>query len=147
MNNETPLINGEAVSWAQITVNLLGVPLTGITAVSYEDMQEIMNNYGKGNYPVSRGFGKVESKASITLLAEEANALIDRAPIGRLQEIPEFDIVVAYLPVGSVEAPYSHTIRNCRFKGNNRKVKQGDTKVEVEYELVVSHIEWSSKEV
>ena len=147
MANVTPLINGEAVSWAQITVNLLGVPLTGITSISYEDTQEITDNYGKGNYPVSRGFGKVESKANLALLAEEANALIERAPKGRLQEIPEFDVIVSYLPVGSTAEPYSHTIRNCRFKGNKRGVKQGDTKVEVEYELICSHIEWSSKEV
>lgn len=145
--NETPLINGEAVSWAQITVNMLGTSVIGITSISYEDTQEIVDNYGKGNYPVSRGFGKVESKASITLLAEEANALMQRAPKGRMQEIPEFDIVVSYLPVGSTGAPYSHVVRNCRFKGNKRDVKQGDTKVEVQYELACSHIEWTSKEV
>lgn len=145
--NETPLINGEAVAWAQVTVNMLGTPVIGITAISYEETQEITDNYGKGNYPVSRGFGKVETKASVTLLAEESDAIVVKAPKGRLQEIPEFDVVVAYLPVGSTGAPFSHTLRNCRFKGNKRDVKQGDTKVEVQYDLACSHIEWTSKEV
>ncbi|MEO1053914.1 MAG: hypothetical protein AAFX87_24975 [Bacteroidota bacterium] len=147
MANETPLINGESVSWAQLTVNVLNTPIVGITSVSYEDMQEIVDNYGKGNYPVSRGFGKVETKASLTLLAEEADGLVQRAPKGRLQEIPEFDMVVTYLPVGSVGTPISHVVRNCRFKGNKRDIKQGDTKVEVQYEICASHIEWTSKEV
>jgi len=139
---QTTLINGEAVSWAQINVTILGNVISGITAISYEDEQEITNNYGKGNFPVSRGFGKIESKASMTLLAEEVDVLQEAAPDGRLQSIPEFDVLVSYIPVGGSTTIRNHKIRNCRFTNNKREAKQGDTQVEVELELMPSHIEW-----
>ena len=136
-----PLINGEAFSWSSITVNLFGVPVTGIVAVNYKDEQEIEDNWGAGNFPVSRGFGPVKAEASITLLAEEDELLIEKAPEGRLQNIPEFDIVVAYIRPGTTKI-VNHTLKNCRFMGNGRDVKQGDKKIEVEHTLVISHINW-----
>lgn len=136
-----PLINGEAMSWASITVNLFGVPVPGITAISYKDEQEIEDNWGAGNYPVSRGFGPVKAEGSITLLAEEDELLIDKAPEGRLQNIPEFDVVIAYIRQGTNRV-ITHTLKNCRFMGNSRDVKQGDKKIEVEHTLIVSHINW-----
>ncbi|MCG8476208.1 MAG: hypothetical protein MI784_12140 [Cytophagales bacterium] len=135
-----PLVNGRTYSWSDITVNILGNPVAGITAVSYEDKQEMENVYAAGNKPVARGYGKIESTGSITLLADEVESLMSAAPNGRLQEIPEFDIVVAYeTESGEVK---THTLKNCRFKSNKRDMKSGDMKMEVAMDLLVSHIEW-----
>ena len=41
-----PLVNGQAYSYVDITVNILGVPLAGITAIEYEMKSEITGNYG-----------------------------------------------------------------------------------------------------
>ena len=138
----TPLINGTRHSWGNIKVMLLGRTVTGITSISYEDKQEKVNNYGQGNYPVSRGLGKYEASAKITLHAYEAEA-IQRAMIGaRMQDIEPFEIVVTYLPEGA-DTLVVHIIRNAEFTTNKREVKQGDTLIEIEYELIVSHINWA----
>jgi len=135
-----PLINGQAYSWSQITLNVLGVQVAGFEAISYEENQEMVDNYGGGNRPVSRGLGRIETTGSVTLHMEEVEALQTAAPNRRLQAIPEFDIVVAFLPDnGNIVI---HTLKNCRFKTNKRDMTEGDTKVAVEIELQISHINW-----
>ena len=64
------------------------------------------------------------------------------APFGRLNKIPEFDIVVIYLDDSLVLR--KHKIRNVRFTGNNRKSNTGDTSIPVDLDLIISHIEWIS---
>ncbi len=139
-NPFVPLINGKAHEWADITLVLFGVPVAGITAISYKMKQEMENNYGAGNRPVSRGHGNVMPEASITLLAEEVEAITAQAPERNLMAIPEFDVVVAYLPEGGV--PVQHVIKYCRFTENSRDVKQGDKKIEVQIPLIVGDIKF-----
>ena len=135
-----PLINGRTYDYASIIVNIMSVPVAGIPAIEYSDEQEIEDNYGAGTMPVNRGFGKYKATAKLTLFMEEVEAITALAINGRLQDIPEFDIIVAYVNSGNV--PVTHKLRNCRFKSNNRKAKSGDTKIEVELDLIVSHITW-----
>lgn len=137
-----PLINGIRHSWASISVNLLGRLVSGFTAVSYEETQNKTNNYGQGIFPVSRGLGKYEAKASITLHSYEVDAiLLALGPMKRLTDIAPFDIVISYLPTGS-DLLVNHVIRNAEFTSNKRDVKQGDTVIETQFDLIVSHIEW-----
>lgn len=138
----TPLINGIRHSWASIKCNVLGRTVTGITAINYEDKQEKTNNYGAGIYPVSRGLGKYEATASITLHAYETEAIQRSIGVGRrIQDIAPFDIVVSY--INDSDQLVTHVLRNCEFTNNKRDVKQGDTVIEVEHELIISHIEWN----
>jgi hypothetical protein len=139
----TPLINGTSHSWADIVVNLLGVPLAGIVAVKYDDKQDKENNYGAGNMPVSRGRGRIQCTASITLASEEILSLQKAAPNKRIQEIASFDIVVSYIPLNSLSIT-TDILKNCEFKSNARDVKEGDMKVQTELELIVSHIVWDA---
>jgi len=135
-----PLINGEAYSWSQITVNVLGREIAGITAVKYDEKQEIEDNKGAGTRPVSRGYGSIEATASVTLHMVELEELQSIAPEGNIMRIPEFDITVSYLPEnGNI---VNHTIHNCRFMSNMRDVKQGDKEIATEIELKTSHISW-----
>lgn len=135
----TPLINGVAYSWADVTMNIMGVPIVGVTDISYEEPQEVEGNYGAGNYPVSLGYGKVEPKASITLHMEEVEKITDVAPNRRVQEIPPFDIVVNFLRGTKT---VTHKIRNAVIKTNKRELKQGDKVFAVQFDLFCSHIEW-----
>lgn len=136
-----PLVNGTAYSWSQISCNILGRDVAGITSISYGESQEMENNYGAGNRPVSRGYGKIEATASVTLDMVEVESLQQIAPNGRLQDIPEFDIIVAYVPSGQART-VTHRIHNCRFKSNKREVEQGAMNISVELELIVSHLSW-----
>lgn len=141
VNNGIPLINGSLYSWGDITATIGGVPVTGITAVEYEDKQDVVNKYGAGRYPVGRAKGRITPSAKITLYQEELDAIQAQAPMGRIQDLAPFDLTVTYIPdTGIVK---TDKIRNCQFTGNSRKWKEGDTGQEVELELVPSHIEWS----
>lgn len=135
-----PLINGKSYEWADIAINILGVTIVGVTSIEYEEKQGMENIYGAGRFPVSRGYGKVEPTAKITLLMEEVQAIMAVAPLGRIQDIPEFDISVIYLDSALVTV--KHKLRNVRFMSNNRNSSSGDTSVPVEMDLILSHVEW-----
>jgi len=135
-----PLINGKSYEWADIILNLLGVPIAGITAIMYGEKQDMKNIPGAGNRVVSRGYGNIEANAKITLLMEEVEAIQLVAPKGNIMAIPEFNITVVYLDPLLVTKV--HTLRNVRFTGNQRDVKQGDTSIGVEMDLIISHVDW-----
>lgn len=141
INNGIPLVNGMLYSWADIVTSISGVPVTGIVGVEYGDDQEVVNKYGAGRHPVGRAKGRITPSAKIILYQEEVEAIQRQAPNGRIQDIAPFDITVTYLPDSGIVT--TDKIRNCQFKGNSRKWKEGDTGQEVELELVPSHIEWN----
>lgn len=135
-----PLINGKSYEWADIAVNVLGVPIVGITSIEYEERQNMQNIYGAGKFPVSRAYGNIEPTAKLTILMEEMENIQSVAPLGRIQDIPEFDIIVIYLDAALVIR--KHVLKNCRFMNNRRAVNQGDTSIPVELDLVISHIQY-----
>jgi len=138
--NITPLINGKAYEYADITVNILGVPFLEVTAIEYSETANIENIYATGRYPIARGHGTVEPTAKITILMGDVQNLVSVAPNGRLHDIPEFDIIVTYTDVNLI--PVTHKIKNVRFKNNVISSATGDTSIPVEIDLVPSHIEW-----
>jgi hypothetical protein len=136
-----PLLNGRAYDWASIRLQLLGLTITGVTAISYEDSQEKTNNKGAGIYASSRGYGAYEAKASITLEMKEVERIEAALPPGqRLQDIGPFNVTVSYVNGSNVMV--NHTIHNCEFLGNKREIKTGDTNIEVALDLIPSHITW-----
>lgn len=135
------LINGQAYAWSSIQVNIAGVDIIGITAISYSDTQEIEPVYGVGDKPIAVGMGPITYEGSITLLAEEVDRMQVVAPNGRLQELPFFDIIVSYdNGLGNLKV---HRLQACRFKANSRESAQGDTMIEVELELFIGDIKWN----
>ncbi len=135
-----PLINGKSYEYADITCIILGIPVVGITSIEYGEESKIENIYATGRFPVSRGVGQVEPSAKITMLMEEVMNIVSAANLGRIYDIPEFDIIVSFTDVSLI--PVVHKIRNCRFKNNKISSSTGDTSIPVELDLVISHIEW-----
>lgn len=139
MDISTPLINGREYGWADIVVNVSATAIAGIKAVKYEEDQEKENIYGAGRNPVSRGYGRVKTTGSITLLSGTVFALQAAAPKGKLHNIAPFPIVVMYQPeTGPI---VKHTLKNCEFKKTTFDWKEGDMSKDIELELVISHIE------
>jgi hypothetical protein len=139
---QVPLINGRAYDWASLKAQLLGQTIAGITAVMYEDTQAKVDNGGAGTMPTSRGYGKYEAKASVTLEMKEVERI--QAAVGtgrRLQDIPPFNIIISY--VNESNLLVTHTLWNCEFTNNKREIKTGDTNIDVQLELIISHITWS----
>lgn len=142
-NDVTPLINGQRHSWASIRMNLLGRDVSGVVAIDYDDKQEKANIYGAGTKPVARGKGKYEATAKITLHAYEVDAIQATLEPGKhLVDIKPFDVIVKFDDEDTDDPVITHVIRNAEFMSNKRSNKQGDTGMEVELELIISHIEW-----
>ena len=135
----TPLINGFEYGWANIVVNVGGMQVTGIKAIKYEEEQDKENIYGAGRNPVARGYGRVKTTGSITLLASSVLSMMSNAPGGKLYNIAPFPITVAYQP--PTGAMVKHTLKNCEFKKSAFDWKEGDMSKDVELELVISHID------
>ncbi|OXA83674.1 hypothetical protein B0A56_00705 [Flavobacterium columnare NBRC 100251 = ATCC 23463] len=138
----TPLINGREYGWADLAFTIAGVPVIGITAIKYDEEQEKENIYGAGRHPVSRGYGRVKTTASITLLSGTVMGLKAGAPNNQLHKIAPFTITVCYQPDGG--ALVTHLLKNCEFKKTPFDWKEGDLSKPIELELILSHIEQKS---
>lgn len=141
--NRPTIINkfGKVAGWNSITLRMLGRDVEGITELEYNDSLEKENVYGAGGFPVGRGEGNYQAKASITLLQEEIVALQKSLGPGKhLTDIAPFDIPVRYEYNGF---SYKDVIRNAEFLGNARAVKQNDKSITNKFDLLVSHIEWN----
>lgn len=135
----TPLINGREYGWGDIVVNISATSVTGIRAIKYEEDQEKENIYGAGRNPVSRGYGRVKTTGSITVLAATVFAMQAVAPKGKLHNIAPFPIVVSYQPESGPIV--KHILKNCEFKKTTFDWKEGDMSKDIELELVISHVE------
>lgn len=134
-----PLINGRAYDFTQITVSLLSVPLSGVSALNYSEEQEKTNNFGTGNRPTSRGQGPIDSSGSIELSMNEVEAIRDAAPDGSLLKIPAFDITVVF---GNPQKPVVHVLKNVEFTNDGVDSSQGDTDLRRTFDLVISHVKY-----
>ena len=139
-NNGIPLINGVEYGWSDVVLCINGVPVAGITAISYGDKQDMQNIYGAGRHPVGRGKGRITPSAKITLLMSEVVAIQSQSVNGRIQDIAPFDITVSYLPANGKIV--TDKIRNCQFVENKRDTKEGDMSIPVELELLPGFIDW-----
>lgn len=137
----SPLINGRSYGWGDIIVTIGALPVTGITAIKYEEDQEKEDVYGAGRYPVARGYGRVKASASITLSVETAMALAATAKDGQLNRLAPFTITVTYQPESG--PIMRDVLKNCEFRKQSRDWKEGDMKAQVELELLVSNIVWN----
>ncbi len=133
-------INGQVFNWASITFNVNGVNIAGITEVDYSDEQNTEPVYGAGNNAVGYSRGKITRSGSITLHMEEVEALQAASPTGRLQDLPEFPIIVNYLSNDGKIA--NHTLKYCRFKNNGRAVKSDDGSISTKLDLLIGDIQW-----
>ncbi len=135
-----PLINGVAYAHADIILNIFGVPMIGVTAIDYADPQDINGNWSTGQHMTSVGFGQVKPVASITMTLELIQSLQNVAPLGKIQNIPFFDIGVNYLPDGGILI--RHSLKKCRFKGRNVTTQTGNSQIEEKLELFVADINY-----
>jgi hypothetical protein len=138
--NGIPLVNGKMYEYADIECVILGTPILGITSIEYGEEDNVENIYATGRYPVGRGYGQITPSAKITILMNEAMSIVSAAPNGRIQDIPEFDIIVTFTDANLI--PVVHKIRNVKFKKNMISASTGDTSIPIEIDLLPSHIEF-----
>lgn len=136
-----PLINGKSFNFAQVQILIGGVPVAGVSEISYTENQEKPNNYGTGDRPVSRGRGPIEATASIGLHMEEVQKLRQGAPSGSLLNLGLFDVQVTFISgTPGINPPTTHILKNCEFTDDGVEASQGDAAIMRTFALQPSHI-------
>ncbi|MFB6456574.1 hypothetical protein ACE38W_14985 [Chitinophaga sp. Hz27] len=135
----TALINGISYSWADTKLVLFGVPVVGITKISYKRKQNKTNNYGFGMEPVARGYGNIEYEGSLEVYQEEWRRIILASPNKDPFQIPMFDIPVLF---GNNPLTASKDIlRAVEFNEEGFDASQGDTKLSITIPLIIGKID------
>ena len=134
-----PLVNGVAYDFTQIVFSLLGVPIPGVSSITYAEEQEKTNNFGTGNRPVSRGRGPIDSNGSVEMSMNEVEAIRDAAPSGSLLQIPPFDITIVF---GNPQKPVVHVLKNVEFLNDGVDSTQGDTDLKRTFDIVISNVKY-----
>jgi hypothetical protein len=132
------LINGINYSWSNISVIILGIPIAGITEISYSEKQKKENNYGLGAKPTSRGYGNFEYDGSITMYTDEWKRIIALSPGRNPLLIPPFDIPIIF---GNGLTADKDVLRAVEFMDNPFKAGQGETKLMVTIPLIIAQID------
>lgn len=133
------LVNGESYAWATVQFAPFGVPMVGITKVSYKTKQNKTNNMGAGVYPISRGYGNYEYDGSIEVYLEEWRAIIASAIANDPLQIPWFDIPVTF--GNSLTNLQTDVLRSVDFLEDPFDSKQGDTKTLITIPLLIGRID------
>lgn len=136
------LVNGVNYSWGHITLTVFGVPIIGITKISYKRKQVKENHYGHGNEPISRGTGRKEYEGNIELYMDEWKQIIALAPNNDPTQIPKFPISVVFS--GDGVPPTIDTLLSCEFTEDDMNASEGDTKVMVSVPLIIGGINRSA---
>lgn len=135
-------INNVAYSWAMIELTsaaLTGVGgttiLDGVSAIKWSRKQNIKDNYGLRGKKVTRGFGNIESTASITFDHNTQVAL--RAGLTSLRDLGEFDLVVSFGNPNEdgVITAETVTLKGCIFDEDGMEANQDDTNLTHEFDI------------
>lgn len=146
--NSKPFINGFEYAWANIALAVNGIVINGITSINYSENHEAESLFGIGNVSIARGVGNHIFEASITLQKSEVVALQQAAVIqgltdGDITGLLPFTITVSYNG-DQGQVPVTDILFNAQFLSNNIGSTQGDTSIEVEIPLIISHIQWGT---
>ena len=134
-----PLVNGIAFDYVQITPLFLGVPLVSMSSITYEEIQEKVNNFGTGNRPVSRGRGAIDASGSMELSMNDIEALREVAPNGSLLLLPASDFVLVF---GNPQNVQTHVLKNLEFTNDGVTGTQGDTDLKLTLNFVISDVQY-----
>lgn len=133
------LVNGAAYGWVNILFAPFGVPLAGITKITYERKQNKVDNFGAGDKPTSRGYGNYSYTCQVEVYQEEWEKFIAAAPERDPMLIPPFPIPVVF--GGSRVTAKKHTLLMCEFLNDPMNSSQGDTSNKLTIDIIVADIQ------
>ena len=132
-----PLINGQAFDYSQITPLYLGVPLVSMTSITYEEVQEKVDNPGTGNRPISRGRADIKATGSMEISMNDIEALRNVALGGSLLALPATDFILVF---GNPQNIQTHILKNLEFTNDGGTGTQGDTDLKMTLNFVISNV-------
>lgn len=135
-----PLINGIARSWSEMNFPFLGVPLSGVIGVSWEESSNVTMNPGVGKYASSYGEGNYTFTGAMTFTQEEWNNIVKVAPNGKPTQFGIFDFPIFYLD-DSQGFIQKVLWKSCKITSVKISPNQGDTMIPVEVTFVMADIQ------
>jgi hypothetical protein len=132
------LVNGVSYSWVHINFILYGVPVKGITKITWKKKSDKVNNYGAGPDPVSRGYGRNEYEASIELYREEWQRIIDISPDKDPLSIPPQDVPVVF--GGSRVTAKTVVLQAVELLEDAFEANEGDTSLKISVPLIIAGV-------
>jgi hypothetical protein len=129
-------VNGKAYSWGDVDVKIPGLVLT-VQEISYDDEQEMEEQYGKGNRPRGYGVGNYKASGKMSLLRDDYDDLLayckaKKTPFYNL-EIPS--IVVSYANEG--DRTRIDELKRVKMVKRSNKAAQGDKSLTVDIDLMI----------
>lgn len=151
-NQEYPILNGVAPSWADISVRISPnggqlVEMVDIAAINTSRAVEVgLQRGASGGRVLNRTTGQGSQEASITLYQSGAKqlyrALMQLAPVRgnqRVISLVQFQIHQQWTPLGSAEI-YERIIKGCRVIGDTLNAAEGTDAQQIEVPLSVLEI-------
>lgn len=143
MSVNSPAINGQFYSWASIRFNFLGSSFSTVTAIKYEELDEISGVKAVGSKKLGYTQDNTTTDGSISILVETLEKIAKKVPNGRLQDIAPFPITVSY--VDALGNLVSHRLIGCKFTKNSREATTGSSDaLSVEIPLYIHDINWKA---
>lgn len=132
------LVNGVSYSWVHINFILYGVPVKGMTKITWKKKSDKVNNYGAGPDPVSRGYGRNEYEASIEVYREEWQRIIDISPDKDPLSIPPQDVPVVF--GGSRVTAKTVVLQAVELLEDAFEANEGDTSLKITVPLIIAGV-------
>lgn len=89
-------INTRNYSWAECEIRLIGKVLTSVDGVAWNHKQEKEVIYGKGSKGLKVKRGNEVIDGTLSLLQDEFEQLADIAPDGKIINLEDLDVQVAF---------------------------------------------------
>jgi hypothetical protein len=137
-----PLINGNAYSFASITIDVGGIKFRGFKEIKYEHSLE--PGELRGNHPqlLARTRGQYKASGSLTVFQHEWEQLRDRMGNGFFETV--FTVSVMYSELGPVGARCD-TLHGVRFTKAAKGGSESNEGTEVPLDMHIMWIEESGK--
>lgn len=129
--------NSRQYEWADITLKLGGVDITGVRGVKYSEKQEKEAVYAKGKNPHSIQSGNISYEGEVTMLQSEYEALVVSGG-GSILSL-SLDATVSY--GNPPNAMKTDRIEGLQFTEAAKELKQGDKFMEVTLPIIALNIQ------
>lgn len=139
----------QARDWQSLDLEIDGYTGTiiGVTSLTYTEQQDQALNYGKGVYPVSKGYGNVNVSGEMTLYVWQLDEILESVTTfspdtKRPQNLKPFNIVVTWADrnTGGI---LKDTIYNCSIDTFSKSINQNDLDIQVTINLNPTGIRWN----
>lgn len=133
------MYNSEEYSWKDLSINILGRVLNGVTGLKYSEKTDIAPVYGRGQKPIALQSGNMSFEGEITLLQSEAIALQNAAKAAgkRVSQI-SFDIVASYAIDTTIN---TDIVKGVKISDFEKALKQGDKNMEIAFKFMALDVQ------